>query len=283
MSLALNVGWAKRSVPTDSVKQWNHCAWARRFRAFAHPTIVALALTTQPSHAADLRVYTSGAPAYIVQIVVAASFFTATGYRVSVTVGTVAEIRQMLSAAPAPDVVILPAPVMDALDKAGAFAGGSRTELARVGIGVAVRAGAPLPDISTEDAVRRMLVAARSIVHPDPAGGGFAGAQIARMMTRLGIADLVKPKTSYKFAIAGGTAAVANGDAEIGLFNVSEIIVDKGVTLVGPLPPSLQSYITFVGAVHVGSAEPDAARAFLRALVAPAARGAWTKLGLEPL
>jgi molybdate transport system substrate-binding protein len=169
------------------------------------------------------------------------------------------------------------------LDKAGSLVAGSRIDLARVGVGVAVRAGARLPDISTPDALRKLLVDARSIVHADPVGGGFAGAQIARMMTRLGISGVVEPKTSYRSAIAGGTAAVGNGEAEIGLFNISEIIIDKGVTLAGPLPPELQSYIVFAGAVHAGSAEPDAARAFLRALVAPDARDAWTRGGLEPL
>jgi molybdate transport system substrate-binding protein len=148
---------------------------------------------------------------------------------------------------------------------------------------VAVRAGARRPDIATPDALRKLLVDARSIVHPDPVGGGFAGAQIARMMTRLGIADLVQAKTSYRSAIAGGTAAVAAGEAEIGLFNISEIIIDQGVALVGPLPDELQSYIVFAGAVHATSASPDAARAFLRALAAPDARDAWTRGGLEPL
>jgi molybdate transport system substrate-binding protein len=245
------------------------------------PAFAIVLLLTQPSLAAELRVYSSGAPAPVVQIV-AAKFSTQTGDRVPVTVATVGEIRDKLSAAPAPDVVILPAPVIGAMDKTGAFAGGSRIDLARVGIGVAVRAGAPLPDVSTEDAVRKMLVAARSIVQSDPAGGGFAGAQVARAMARLGIADLVKPKTSYKFAIGGGTAAVASGAAEIGLYNVSEILADKGVALAGPLPASLQSYITFAGAVHAGSAASDAARAFLRTLAAPEARAAWTAAGFEP-
>jgi molybdate transport system substrate-binding protein len=249
---------------------------------FAHPTILAFLLVTQASPAADLRVYSSGAPAQVAQDL-AARFFDATGHRLSVTVATVAEIRTRLSAAPAPDIVILPAPVMDALDKTATFAADSSTDLARVGIGVAVRAGAPLPDISSEEAVRRMLLDARAIVHSDPAGGGFAGAEIARMIERLGIADQVKPKTSYLFAIRGGTAAVARGDAEIGLFNISEILADKGVALAGPLPPSLQSYITFTGAVRAGSAAPDAARAFLRALAAPDARNAWRAAGLEPL
>src|SRR5262249_1601381 len=150
-------------------------------RAFACAAIVALAPAAQTSFAADLRVLSSGAPAQVAQTV-AATFSAATGHRASVTVATVAEIRATLSAAPAPDVVILPAPVIDALDTAGTFAHGSRLALARVGIGVAVRAGAPLPDISTEDAVRRLLIEARSIVHSDPAGGGFAGAQVARVI-----------------------------------------------------------------------------------------------------
>ena len=241
-----------------------------------------LALATQASLAADLQVYSSGAPAQVAQSL-AARFFDATGHRVVLTSATIVEIKRKLAAGDKPDAIILPAPTIEAMDKAGNLVAGSRIELARVGIGVAVRAGAPLPDISAEDAVRKLLVDARSIVHPDPVGGGFAGAQIARMIARLGIADLVTPKTSYMFAFGGGTAAVAKGDAEIGLFNISEIIIDKGVTLVGPLPQELQSYIVFAGAVHAASASPDSARAFLRALAAPDAHDAWMRGGLEPL
>jgi molybdate transport system substrate-binding protein len=240
------------------------------------------ALATPASFAADLQVYSSGAPAQVAQGL-AARFLGATGHRVVLTSATIAEMRRRLAAGERPDAIILPAPAIEALDKAGSLVAGSRIDLARVGVGVAVRAGASLPDISTPDALRKLLVDARSIVHADPVGGGFAGAQIARMMTRLGIADLVKPKTFYKSAIAGGTVAVAAGDAEIGLFNISEIIIDQGVVLVGPLPGDLQSYIVFAGAVHAASAAPDAARAFLRALGAPDARDAWARGGLEPL
>jgi molybdate transport system substrate-binding protein len=241
-----------------------------------------LLLVTPPSLAADLQVYSSGAPAQVAQSL-AARFRDATGHRVVLTSATIAEMQRRLAAGERPDAIILPAPAVEALDKAGSLVAGSRIDLARVGVGVAVRAGARRPDISTPDALRKLLVDARSIVHADPVGGGFAGAQIARMMTRLGIADLAKPKTSYKSAITGGTAAVAAGDAEIGLFNISEIIVDRGVALAGPLPAELQSYIVFAGAVHAASASPDAARAFLRALAAPDARDVWTRGGLEPL
>ena len=102
-------------------------------------------------------------------------------------------------------------------------------DLARVGIGVIVRAGAPRPDISTVDAVRKMLLDARSIVHPDPAGGGLAGVALARMMAEMGIADAVKPKLTYMFAINGGATLVAKGEVEVGLFNISEVLSAKGV------------------------------------------------------
>ena len=252
-------------------------------RTAARPgaVLAIIALGTWPSLAADIRVYSSGAPAQVVQML-GARFSQATGHRVSFTVATVSEIRRMLSAEK-PDVVILPVPPIEALDKAGALPAGGRIDLARTGIGVAVREGASLPDISTADAVCKLLIEARSIVHSDPAGGGFAGAQVARMMARLGIAETVKPKVSHMFAIGGGTAAVAGGDAEVGLFNISEILSAKGVTLAGPLPEELQSYITFAGAIHAGTASPDVALAFLRALTDPSARDAWKTGGFEPV
>jgi molybdate transport system substrate-binding protein len=104
-----------------------------------------------------------------------------------------------------------------------------------------------------------------------------------RMMERLGIAEAVKPKTTLLFAIGGGVAMVVKGEAEIGLFNISEILPFKGATLVGPLPAEFQSYINFSGALHAAGATPEAAMAFLRALVDASARDAWTKGGFEPL
>jgi molybdate transport system substrate-binding protein len=245
-------------------------------------TLAVFGLETQLSVAAEVRVLSSGAPAEVVKSFIA-PFSDATGHRILLTSGTIDEILRKLSAGEKPDLVILPAPAIEALDKAGRLSVEDRTDLARVGIGVAVREGASLPDISTADAVRRMLIAARSIVHPDPVGGGFAGAQIARMMGRLGIAEAVKPKTSFMFAIGGGTTAVAKGDAEIGLFNISEILPAKGVALVGPLPQELQSYITFSGALHAASTSPKAALAFLRSLTDAKARDGWKKGGFEQL
>src|SRR5262249_59835257 len=125
--------------------------------------------------------------------------------------------------------------------------------------GVIVREGAPLPDISTVDAVRRMLLAARSIVHSDPAGGGLAGVALARMVAEMGIADAVKPKLTYMFAISGGAKLVANGEVEVGLYNISEVLSAKGGTLVGALPAAGQSYIVFAAAIPARSppAQPE--------------------------
>jgi molybdate transport system substrate-binding protein len=245
-------------------------------------TLAIPVLQAQPSAAAALRVMSSGAPGEVVKGLTN-TFSADTGHRVLLTIGTIDDMQRRLLAGEKPDLIILPAPVIAGLDKAGTLEPGGRADLARVGIGVAVREGAALPDISTADAVRAMLTAARSIVYPDPVGGGFAGAQVARMVARLGIAEAVKPKVSYMFAIGGGTAAVANGDAEIGLFNISEIMPAVGVTLVGPLPTELQSYITFSGAIRAGGTSPDIARAFLQALAGPQAHDLWKKGGFEPI
>ena len=242
--------------------------------------VALLDLVISPALASDVRVYTSGAPADI-QKGLAQRFGEATGHRLVVTSGTLSAIQNRLLASEAADVVVLPVPSVDTLDKAGKLRGGSRIGLARVGIGVAVRQGAPLPDVSTVEAFRKTLLAARSIVHPDPKGGGFTGAHIDKVFERLGIADAVRPKVTLMFAISGGTAAVAKGDAEIGLFNVSEVLPVSGVALAGAFPADLQNYITFAGGVSVDSPAPDAAAAYLRLLAG--ARDAWAAGGFEML
>jgi len=242
--------------------------------------IAALGFTASPARSEDIRVFTSGAPA-AVQQTIAPAFTSATGHRVLFTVGNLSAIQDKLSGAESPDVVVLPTPAIGTLDKAGKFRAGSRLDLARVAIGVAVRRGAPLPDVSTVDAVRAMLLKVRSIVHPDPQGGGFTGAHIAQMIMRLGIADEIKPKVKLLFAIGGGVEAVASGDAEVGLFNISEILPVPGVALAGPLPAELQNYIAFAGALGRDASEP--ASAFLRLLASADANEAWRAGGFEPL
>jgi molybdate transport system substrate-binding protein len=254
--------------------------WTAGAAAWSAAALAILMSGTRPSAAADVVVFTSAAPA-AVEHELATAFTGATGHRVLFTVGTVREIQDKLSGSGRPDVVVLPAAALDGVEHAAELRPGTRIDLARVGIGVAVRAGAPLPDVSSVDALRKTLLAARSIAHPDPLGGGFAGAQIARMFAHLGIAEALKPKITLAYAFTGGVTQVADGDAEIGLFNISEILPVKGVTLVGPLVPELQSYITFSAALHAGSAAPGPAAGFLRWLSDPNARDAWRRAGFE--
>jgi molybdate transport system substrate-binding protein len=235
-----------------------------------------------PALAVDIQVFTSGAPS-AVQKALAPKFTAATGHNVTITAATLNAMRKQLAGAARPDVVVLPRPAMERFEKSGAFRAGTLVDLARVGIGVTVREGAPVPDISTPDALRKTLLNAKSIAHPDPKGGGFAGAQVDRMFEKLGIADVVRPKVTLGYAFTGGVANIAKGGAELGLFNISEIVPIQGVTLVGPLPAELQSYIVFAGALHVRGAAPEAAAAYLRALTGAAAHEIWKAGGFEGL
>src|SRR5262249_45623531 len=170
------------------------------------------AFVAPPAVGAEIRVFSSGAPSEV-EKTLAAAFTQATGHQVIFTVATPADIQARLKGGETPDVVILPAPIIGTLEKSGTLRPG-RVDLARVGIGVIVRGGAPLPDSPGVDAGGKMLLGARSIVLSDPAGGGLAGVALARMVAEMGIADAVKPKLTYMFAISGGAKLVANGEVE---------------------------------------------------------------------
>jgi molybdate transport system substrate-binding protein len=244
--------------------------------------LLATLFAAAPSTAADIQVFTSGAPS-AVQKKLAPTFTKATGHNVVITAETINLILERLAGGAGPDVVVIPRPALMKFEKSSALRPGSMIDVARVGIGVVVKEGARLPDISTVDALRKTLLNAKSIAHPDPKGGGFTGAHIDRMFERLGIADAVRPKVTLGFAFAGGVDNIAKGNVELGLFNISEIVPIKGVTLVGPLPAELQNYLVFSGALHVRGASPEPAAAYLRSLVEPAAQEAWKAGGMEAL
>jgi len=232
--------------------------------------------------AAEVRVFCTGAPSVAVKAV-AENFAKETGHRFSFTIGQPATIQDLLATGDKADVVIVPAPVAAKLAASGTVRADTIVELAKVGVGVVVRAGAPLPDISNAAAIRKLIVAARSIVYPDPtSGGGSAGRAIAHMIDRMGLTAAVRPKLTRNSAIGGGVALVAAGKAEVGFFNISEIQPVPGVTLVGPLPAPLQSYIVFAASIPVSNTTPEPAAAFIAALTAPAAGEAWRKSGMEP-
>ena len=250
-----------------------------------HHALYAAALLTlvgSPAAAADISVFSTGAPSAVLKVL-AVAFARDTGHYIEFTVGTPGDLQNKLAAGATPDLVVAPAPVIEKLEEAGTLKAGNRVDLARVGVGVVVREGAPKSDISTVDAVRKMLLAAQSIVHTSPEGSGFAGKAVARMIEQMGIADAIKPKLTIMQAIDGGVDLVAQGKAEVGLFNISEILPVQGVTLVGPLPASVQSYIVFAAALHAGSRLPGPAQAFVKVATDPASRAQWSAGGLESM
>jgi molybdate transport system substrate-binding protein len=233
-----------------------------------------------PVGTAEIRVYSSGAPRVALKRF-APEFEQASGRRLAFTFDGVSAIRERLASGEKADVMLLPAPMIAAMEQAAALRPGSRTALARVGIGVVVRQGAALPDISRPEAVRNSLLDARSIAYSDPKLAP-SGVHLERALAQLGIAEAVKSKTTLRTPFDGGVELIANGDVEMGMFLVSEILMAQGVTLVGLLPTDLQSYLVFAGAVAVDSASHQPALAFLRFLSDPTRANHWRAAGFEP-
>ncbi len=231
--------------------------------------------------AADIRVLSVGA----VQIAVrnlAADFRKETGHQVIFTIASPAVVMQKIKANEVHDAVIVSEPAMDQLDKEGIVNPESRVRLANTGIGVAVRDGAPVPDLSTPEAFKQALMAAKSIVHGDPTLPNQSGEKAQKILANAGILDAVKPKLQIA-GLADGQALIAKGEVEIGLFNLSEIADGKGVKTAGPVPAPFQLVTTYEGALMSDGSVPEAARAFIRFLASADARDKWVAAKLEPL
>jgi molybdate transport system substrate-binding protein len=236
----------------------------------------ALMWSASCADAADLRALSVGS-VQIAAKALAADFTKATGNQVMLTIVAPSEIGQKLASAPY-DMVICSVPAMEALDKAGSLRPGSRSPLARVGIGVMVREGAPPPDVSTPEAFKRTLLAARSIVHGDPAMPNQSGVVTMKILANAGILDTVEGRARAA-NLAEGFAMVAKGEVELALFNLVEL--PPGVRLAGPVPAPLQEYTSYETAVLAKGAAPDAAQAFIKLMTSPPARKTWEAAALE--
>ena len=176
------------------------------------------------------------------------------------------------------DVVILAASALDDLIAKGKVVAGSRVDLVRSSIGMAVRADAPRPDISSVEALIRTLLEAKSIAYSSSASGVYLSTELFQ---RLGVAEQIKSKSRQIDSGPVG-AAVAGGDAEIGFQQISELLPEPGIDYVGPLPPGAQRVTVFAAGIVVGSKAPDVAKALIRYLASPAAEPAIRRSGLEP-
>jgi len=204
-------------------------------------------------------------------------FERATGHRISTTWAGTVGIMKRLTAGEIYDLIVISSASLDELIKQGKVVAGSRVDLAKTGIGVAVGAGAPKPDISSADALKRALLAAKTVGYST----GPSGVYLAGLFERMGIAAEVKAKTRQ--VPSGGTVAtiLANGDAEIGFQQVSELAHVPGVDFVGPLPAEVQHVTVFSCGIQTGAKSPDAARELVRFLTAQAALPVFKKHGLE--
>jgi molybdate transport system substrate-binding protein len=202
----------------------------------------------------------------------------ATGHKVELIWANAGSVRMRLASGESYDVVIIVDSDIDLFIKHHQLAPGSRTDLMKTSVAVAVRAGAPHPDISSADAVKRTLLAARSIAY----SSGTSGEYVALMVEKLGIADRVMPKMVQVRQGVRVAGLLAKREVEIGLQQASELINEPGIDYLGPLPPELQKTTTYSAGIGIASKQPDAARALIKALMSPEAVAVMKKHGLDP-
>jgi len=254
----------------------------RTLRSAAYVGVVIL-LAAAAVHADGITVMSSGALSAALRELVP-SFERSSGSALTIVSGgsvggTPDSIPDRLQRGERADVVIMAAASIDELAKAGRVLAGSRVDLARSSIGIAVRAGAPKPDISTIDALTRALLQARTVAYSSSVSGVYVSTELFQ---RLGIAPQMQAK-SRKIDGEPVAAVVARGEAEIGFQQISELRPVPGVEVVGPLPSAVQRVTVFSVAALTGSPNPSGGRALIAFLASPAASAAIAKSGMEPI
>ena len=227
------------------------------------------------SRAAEIKVMaTAGFQEAYLELV--PEFERTTGHKVVTLWAPTVDVMSRIKGGETVDLVIMAGASVDELIKLGKIVPGSRVDIASSGIGVAVRAGAPKPDISSAEALERTLLAAKSIVY----SFGPSGVYLAGLFERMGIADKLKSKLKQVKGEPTG-AVVARGEAEIAFQQVCELLPVAGIDYLGPLPASIQIITVFAAGLHVAARQPDAASALVKFLTAPAAAPIITKKGME--
>ena len=219
-----------------------------------------------------------GARAAIEQLI--PGFEHKTGYKVKATFGSGGGTHQQVVRGEAFDVPVVQPPYQDVIDSGNVVAA-SEKALASVAVGVAVRKGAPKPDISTPEAVKKTLLSAKTIAYPDAKGGAAAGVTVDEMLKKMGLAEQLQPKIQHAAGGAGAMAAVAKGEAEVGMTFLSEM-EDPGIDVVGPLPRAISTPTSLVGFVSAHAKDPAAAKALLEYLTSPEAAAVYKAQHMQP-
>jgi len=240
-------------------------------------TAAAALLLAGSANAAEIKVLSTQATEEAYKELVP-QFEKASGHKVTTVFTGTLDLQKRIAAGEKYDLIIMAGPAIDDYIKAGTVVAGSRVDLAKSGVGAGVPKGAPKPDISTVDALKKTLLAAKSIGYST----GPSGVYIVAMFEKLGVAADVKPKLKQTPTGVFVGTIVANREVEIGFQQVSEMSQFPGVDYVGPLPAPVQQITVFSGGIQTGGKEPEAAKALVKFITTPAAASAYTKRGLEP-
>ena len=238
---------------------------------------LALFYFASPASSEEIRLLATKSTELIVKEL-GSSYERETGNKIVMTTDLPVATKRKIDAGATFDVAILSPILVEQLVQEGKIIRDTRADIVRVGIGLGVRKGANRPDISTVDAFKRTLLAAKSIAYLKE---GNTGLYIAGLLERLGIAEVLRPKTKLPLTDVVSNM-VANGEAEVGLTAISLLIAEPGVETVGPIPPELQFYITFTGGVSTSSTKREAARGVMKVLTGTAALPAIRANGMEP-
>ncbi|HUL91302.1 MAG TPA: substrate-binding domain-containing protein [Burkholderiales bacterium] len=239
---------------------------------------IAALLTTASIRAAEIKVIASnGVKAALEEL--APAFERDTGHKLSITFGLAAALKRQIEAGEAFDLAILTGAGIDDLARQGKVDGGSRAPIARSGVGIGIKRGAPRADIGTPDALKRALLDAKSISW---AKEGQSGIYFAGLLERMGIAGQIKPKVVPAASGAEVGKLVVEGRSQYGVILVNELMAVPGVEVLGPLPPELQNYTAFHAAVGASSKNAAAAKALGQFLTTPSSRAVFKAKGQEP-
>src|SRR2546422_10912682 len=232
------------------------------------------------AHAAEVTLIAPGGIRAAVEQIIP-DFERATGHKVKATFGSGGGTKERVIKGEPFDVPVVQLP-LEPVIASGHVVAASETPLATVSVGVAVRTGAPKPDISTADAVKRLLLGSKAIAYPNAARGAAAGVSFNETLEKLGITEVMKPKIKVTQGGRGAMELLAKGEDDIGLTFSSEIITEPGVEVVGPLPRIISTPTALVGFVSAHTKEPEGAKALLRYLSSPEAAAVFKQRGMHP-
>jgi molybdate transport system substrate-binding protein len=262
--------WKQRNLATRSRRRSNMKA---RLVAAAACSL----LMTHAVEAAEIRMLAAGAvkEAFLELI---PQFESTSGNKVTATWSGSADIRKRISAGETFDLVIVGAPDIDAFVKEGKMMPASRVDIASSGIGIAVKAGSPRPDISSGEAVKKALLSATAVAYST----GASGVYVERLFDRLGIADQMKDKSKQTAPGMRVAQSLASGEADLGFQQVSELVHETGIDFLGPLPADIQNITVYSSGIRSGSNASEPAKALQAFLSAPAAAPVIRKNGMDP-